>query len=336
MIRLGIVVPCYNEEETLPQTAHVLTDLITRLSASRKIAPESKVFFVDDGSHDATWKMIEALTKSHPQIAGIKLSRNVGHQSALLAGLLRSDGDVLVSMDADLQDDVSVVDSMLTEYAAGKTIVYGVRRHRDTDSLFKRATAQLFYRLLRMMGARIIDNHADFRLMGRAAIEALRQFEETNLFLRGMIPLLGFPSSIVYYDRSARTAGESKYPLGRMIALALDGITSFSVVPLRLIFFVGFVVFLFSAAMGIWVLLAALFNDMTIPGWASTTLPIYFLGGVQILCIGVLGEYAGKIYREVKRRPRYIVEKSVGAKVSSQMRVPSETHPDNLAESDRS
>jgi polyisoprenyl-phosphate glycosyltransferase len=334
MTKLAIVVPCYNEEEMLPETARVLGSLIGDLVARRKVSSESKLYFVDDGSRDATWKTIEKLAARDERIVGIKLSRNLGHQNALLAGLLSAEGDVLVSMDADLQDDVSVVEDMLNEFAAGKEIVYGVRASRTKDSLFKRWTAQLFYHFLRIMGARVIYNHADYRLMGRASIETLRQFGESNLFLRGMIPLLGFSSSTVYYDRGERAAGESKYPLRRMIALALDGITSFSVVPLRLIFFLGFGVFLFSAAMGLWVLFAALFVDQTVPGWASTTLPVYFLGGVQLLCLGVLGEYAGKIYREVKRRPRFIIERSVGSATGA-LPPAAEMHDDDAVVSGR-
>lgn len=312
MIRVGIVVPCYNEEEALPRTADVLRELLGNLVARQRISPDSRVYFVDDGSTDGTWEVIHHLASKDSRIAGIKLSANVGHQSALLAGLMRGEGDVLISMDADLQDDVRVVELMLDEFAKGKEIVYGARKRRETDSTWKRVTAQAFYRLLGVLGARVVFNHADYRLMGRTAVEALRGFKEVNLFLRGMIPLLGFSSSVIYYDRVPRIAGETKYPLRRMIALAVDGVTSFSIVPLRFIFFVGFLVFFFSAAMSLWVLFAAFFNDMTVPGWASTTLPIYFLGGVQILSVGVIGEYTGKIYREVKGRPRYIVERCVG------------------------
>jgi glycosyltransferase involved in cell wall biosynthesis len=312
MVRLGIVVPCYNEEEALPRTAKVLHDLLADLITKERISSDSRVYFVDDGSTDGTWEMIHHLASKDTRIAGIKLSSNVGHQSALLAGLMRAEGDVLISMDADLQDDVGVVDLMLAEFANGREIVYGARKRRDTDSTWKRATAQVFYRLLGLLGARVVFNHADYRLMSRTAVEALRGFKEVNLFLRGLIPLLGFSSSVIYYERARRTAGETKYSLRRMMALAVDGVTSFSIVPLRFIFFIGFLVFFFSAMMSLWVLFAAIFNDMTVPGWASTTLPIYFLGGVQILSIGVIGEYTGKIYREVKGRPRYIVERCVG------------------------
>jgi len=313
MVKVGLVVPCYNEEKALPRTADVLRGLLAELAAQQRISPDSRVYFVDDGSTDGTWALIRDLAASDSRIAGIKLSANVGHQNALLAGLMQSEGDVLVSMDADLQDDVGVVVLMLEEFAKGKEIVYGARKRRATDSIWKRVTAQAFYWLLGLLGTRIVFNHADYRLMSRTAVEALREFKEVNLFLRGMIPLLGFSSSVIYYDRAPRTAGDTKYPLRRMLALAVDGITSFSIVPLRFIFFVGFLVFFFSAAMSLWVLYAAFFNDMTVPGWASTTLPIYFLGGVQILSIGVIGEYTGKIYREVKGRPRYIVERCVGA-----------------------
>lgn len=312
MISVGLVVPCFNEEEVLPRTADVLRELFADLVAKQRISPNSRIYFVDDGSTDGTWELIHHLASKDSRIAGIKLSANVGHQNALLAGLMRAEGDVLVSMDADLQDDVRIVEQMLDEFAKGKEIVYGARKRRDSDSTWKRVTAQSYYGLLALLGARVVFNHADYRLMSRKAVEALRGFKEVNLFLRGMIPLLGFSSSVIHYDRAPRTAGETKYPLRRMISLAVDGVTSFSIVPLRFIFLLGFLVFFFSGAMSLWVLFAAFFNDMTVPGWASTTLPIYFLGGVQILSIGVIGEYTGKIYREVKQRPRYIVELCVG------------------------
>jgi len=312
MVKVGLVVPCYNEEEALPRTAEVLRELFADLAAKHRIAPDSRVYFVDDGSTDGTWGVIQHLAARDSRIAGIKLSANVGHQNALLAGLMQSEGDVLVSMDADLQDDVGVLAVMLDEFAKGKEIVYAARKKRKTDSVWKRVTAHAFYRFLAVLGVRIVFNHADYRLMSRAAVEALRGFNEVNLFLRGMIPLLGFPSSVVYYERGTRTAGETKYPLRRMLSLAVDGVTSFSIVPLRFLFLVGFLVFFLSTAMSLWVLFAVFFNDMTVPGWASTTLPMYFLGGVQILAIGVIGEYTGKIYREVKRRPRYIVERCAG------------------------
>lgn len=311
MIKLAIVVPCYNEEDVLAETNSRLTQLVETLIGKSKINPDSKIYYVDDGSTDHTWEIIENLSKKQNDVEGIKLSRNVGHQHALFAGLLEADGDALVSIDADLQDDVSAIEQMVDEFNHRKVqIVYGVRKQRKSDSFFKRTTANLFYKVLRLMGGEIIEHHADFRLMGRPAIEGLREFREVNLFLRGIIPLIGFKSSIVYYDRTDRLAGTSKYPLKKMVSLALNGITSFSIAPLRMITALGFLVFIISASMGIWVLINALVTDAMVPGWASTILPIYFLGGIQVLCIGVLGEYIGKIYKETKQRPRYFIEKT--------------------------
>lgn len=309
MTTLGVVVPCYNEKEVLPETARRLTDLLQQLVEKNKISPDSRIYFVDDGSTDGTWELIEAASQSRPSVSGIKLARNVGHQNALLAGLLAAEGDALVSIDADLQDDVNVIESMIDEFHNGNEIVYGVRRKRDADSAFKRITARIFYHLLQLMGVNVINDHADFRLLGRRAVDSLKEFGEVNLFLRGIVSLLGYDSSIVYYDRAERMAGISKYPFRRMLALAIDGLTSFSVAPLRIITLIGLLVFLISTGMGTWVLYAALFTDNTIPGWASTVLPIYFIGGIQLFSIGVLGEYVGKIYGEVKRRPRFIIEK---------------------------
>jgi polyisoprenyl-phosphate glycosyltransferase len=309
--RLGIVVPCFNEEEVLPETARRLTGLLQEMMTEGRVAAGSQVVFVDDGSRDRTWEMIEGLASSDTRVGGIKLSRNRGHQNALLAGLYTCDADILLSVDADLQDDILVIPEMVQAHARGAQVVYGVRNNRTSDSFFKRATAQGFYRLMSAMGAESIYNHADFRLMSRRAVEALKTFREVNLFLRGMVPLIGFKSAIVYYTRSERFAGESKYPLRKMLALALDAVTSFSVAPLRFITGLGFLVFLLSAAMGMWTLWVQLFTDRAVPGWASTMLPIYLLGGIQILCIGVIGEYLGKVYQETKARPRYIIEKHV-------------------------
>ncbi len=312
-MRLGIVVPCYNEEAVLPETARRLLALLSGMVSAGRIAAESKIFFVDDGSIDRTWAIIEALSRQHPNIAGIKLARNCGHQHALLAGLYTAEGDALVSIDADLQDDTRVIEQMVEDFRNGAHVVYGVRRRRDADSLFKRLTAKTFYRLMSLLGAESIYNHADYRLMSRRAIEELKQFKEVNLFLRGIVPLIGFKSSIAYYDRMERFAGESKYPFRKMVALAFDAITSFSVVPLRLITLIGFVVFLLTILIISWVLYVRIFTTQAVPGWASTVLPIYFVSGIQILCIGIIGEYLGKIYSEVKQRPRYIIEKLVNA-----------------------
>jgi glycosyltransferase involved in cell wall biosynthesis len=309
--RMGIVVPCFNEEEVLPETARRLTALLEAMMTHGHVAAGSQVVFVDDGSRDRTWEMIEGLANSDTRVGGIKLSRNRGHQNALLAGLYTCDTDVLLSVDADLQDDIQVIPEMVQAYARGVQIVYGVRNDRTSDGFLKRATAQGFYRVISALGAESVYNHADFRLMSRRAVEALKGFREVNLFLRGMVPLIGFKSAIVYYTRSERFAGESKYPLRKMIALALDAVTSFSIAPLRFITGLGFLVFLLSAAMGMWTLWVRLFTDRAVPGWTSTLLPIYLLGGIQILCTGVLGEYLGRVYQETKARPRYIIEKHV-------------------------
>lgn len=309
--RLGIVIPCFNEEEVFPETALRLTNLLEGLIAEERITPSSRVIFVDDGSSDGTWTLIEELACINPHVAGIKLSRNRGHQNALLAGLFTAEGDILVSVDADLQDDIGVIPDMLTQYERGMDVVYGVRKDRSSDSLFKRYTAQGFYRLMSALGAESVYNHADFRLMSRRAIEALKQFREVNLFLRGMVPLVGFKSTIVQYDRSERFAGVSKYPLRKMLGLALDAVTSFSVVPLRFITLTGFIVFTLSAMMAAWTLWVRFFTTQAVPGWTSTILPIYLLGGLQILCVGIIGEYLGKLYQEAKARPRYIIEKLV-------------------------
>jgi glycosyltransferase involved in cell wall biosynthesis len=308
-VRLSLVIPCYNEQEALPITATRLETLLRDLIERRKIAADSNVWLVDDGSKDATWATIESLAARSDLFVGLKLSRNRGHQNALLAGLLSADGDAVISIDADLQDDLGVIEKMVDAYAAGYEIVYGVRKARDTDTWFKRWTALRYYGLLSALGVDIVPNHADFRLMGRNAINALGLHTEVNLFLRGIIPQLGYRATSVYYDRGERVAGESKYPLRKMIRLALDGITSFSPVPLRLIAALGVIVCVFSLAMVLWVISIRLFTDRALPGWASTTVPIYLLGGVQLLCIGILGEYVAKIYSETKARPRFLIEK---------------------------
>lgn len=310
-MKLAIVVPCYNEEEVISETANRLLSLLARLSSAGKISPQSMIYFVDDGSKDRTWTMIDQLSQKHWQIAGIKLSRNRGHQNALLAGLLTAGGNAIVSVDADLQDDIDVIEAMVDDYHRGIDIVYGVRKKRETDTFFKRLTAETFYSLIRLVGAESVYNHADYRLMSRRALESLREFQEVNLYIRGMVPLLGFKTSTVHYDRRERFAGQTKYPLKKMIALALDAITSFSVVPLRIITLTGFVVFAGTMGISVWILWARFFTRNAIPGWASTVLPMYFLGGIQIFCIGILGEYMGKIYREVKARPRYIIEQVI-------------------------
>jgi glycosyltransferase involved in cell wall biosynthesis len=313
-VQLSIVIPCYNEEEVLPETVTQMTALVNEMIEEELVSENSAVWFVDDGSKDKTWQMIEEYSHSNSKVKGIKLSRNKGHQNALLAGLETADGDLLVSIDADLQDDITVIRDMVKEYYNGHDVVYGVRKVRTTDTVFKRTTAQGFYTLIQKLGVDVIYNHADFRLMSRRAIEALKEHKEVNLFLRGMIPLIGFSSTNVEYTRTERFAGKSKYPLKKMLALAVDGITSFSAYPLRLIAGLGFTIFLFSIFISCWVFYTLVFTDSAIPGWASSVLPMYLLGGIQLLSIGVVGEYVGKIYMESKQRPRYVIEKVLANK----------------------
>ena len=308
-LQLSIVIPCYNEEEVLPETVVQMSKLVDEMIAENLVSEASSIWFVDDGSKDKTWQMIDEYSLTNPKIKGVKLSRNKGHQNALLAGLETADGDLLVSIDADLQDDITVIREMVKEYYNGHDVVYGVRKVRTTDTVFKRTTAQGFYTLIQKLGVDVVYNHADFRLMSRRAIEALKEHKEVNLFLRGMIPLIGFSSTNVEYARTERFAGESKYPLKKMLALAVDGITSFSAYPLRLIAGLGFSIFLFSIFISLWVFYTLIFTDNAIPGWASSVLPMYLLGGIQLLSIGVVGEYVGKIYMESKNRPRYVIEK---------------------------
>ncbi|RTL18825.1 MAG: glycosyltransferase [Burkholderiales bacterium] len=309
--RLAIIVPCYNEEEVLPETNRRLLQVLTRLQARAAITADSAIYYVDDGSRDRTWSLIADLARQDSRVHGIKLSRNRGHQAALMSGLLTVPGDALISIDADLQDDVDVIDRMVDEHAAGAEIVYGVRDSRQTDTVFKRNTALAYYGLMRKMGVDLIHNHADFRLMGRRAIEALRDYGETNMFLRGIVPLIGYRVATVRYDRAERFAGVSKYPLRKMLTFALEGITSFSVVPLRLITLLGVLISVASFAMIVFVVYVTLVLRAVVPGWASTVVPIYFLGGIQMLSMGVIGEYVAKIYLETKRRPRYLIEATV-------------------------
>lgn len=305
---LNIVVPCYNEEAVLPEAARRLEALLQEMMETRLVGQDSRVTFVDDGSSDGTWAIIQDLHQRSPRVRGVKLSRNRGHQHALLAGILTVVGDIVVSVDADLQDDLDVMKKMVLAHGAGADIVLGVRESRSIDTPFKRITAQGYYRFLRWMNVDVVYNHADYRLLSRRAIEALRGYQETNLFLRGLVMHLGFKTTIVTYTRAARVAGESKYPLRKMIALALEGVTAFSTMPLRYITLLGFLVSLFSFLLGLWALINAVFFKNVIPGWASTVIPIYLLCGVQMICLGVMGEYVGKIYLETKRRPRFIIE----------------------------
>ncbi|MEA4998556.1 MAG: glycosyltransferase family 2 protein [Candidatus Limiplasma sp.] len=307
--KLMVVIPCYNEEEVLGETARRLVEKMRSLVEKGLCSAESRVLLVDDGSKDRTWEIIAALHQENPLFEGLKLSRNRGHQNALLAGLMtaRKHCDVSISMDADLQDDMDAMDRFLEEYRQGCDVVYGVRNKRDTDTFFKRQTALGFYRLMKALGVDITFNHADYRLMSRRALDGLAQFREVNLFLRGLAPLVGYRSGYVFYDRNERFAGESKYPLKKMLAFAIDGITSFSVKPLRLITTLGIVIFMISVAMLLYTLITFI-TGRTVIGWTSTIASIWMIGGIQLLSLGVIGEYIGKIYNESKRRPRFIID----------------------------
>lgn len=306
---LYFVIPCFNEEAVLPITNTLFLNKLTELIAAGEIAEESRILFVDDGSRDKTWEIISNLHRQDAHFEGLKLSRNRGHQNALLAGLMTAKqyADVTVSIDCDGQDDIDAVNNMLREYKDGAEIVYGVRAARDTDTKFKRNTATGFYRLLRFMGAEVVFNHADYRLMSRRALEGLSEFHEVNLFLRGLIPLVGFKSSSVYYDRKERMAGESHYPLSKMLSLAFNGITSLSVRPLKMITGLGFFISMVSL-LAVLVTVIIKLVGYTVQGWTSLLCVIFLLGGIQIFCLGVIGEYIGKMYEETKARPRYIVE----------------------------
>lgn len=311
MEKLAIVVPCYNEEEVLKIASKALRDVLADLIQKGKIAEDSFILFVNDGSKDRTWELIEEEHAAYPtQVRGVKLAGNVGHQFALTAGLLTAKdmSDVTVSIDADLQDDVNVIEEMIDKFHAGCDIVYGVRKERKTDTFFKRTTAQGFYKLMDVMGVKTVYNHADFRLMSKRAVEEFSKYKETNLFLRGMMPLIGYQTDSVYYDRKERVAGESKYPLKKMLALAFNGISSFSVKPITLILGMGVFILCMSVVAAIYALVSY-FTGSVVPGWTSTMLSIWFLGGLQLLAIGMVGQYIGKIYMEVKQRPRYNIEK---------------------------
>lgn|SRR5262245_18556674 len=311
-MNLQIVIPCYNEKEVLPEAASQFDTLLARLIESGKISVDSRITFVDDGSRDGTWALIEQEATARDRVAGIKLSRNQGHQNALLAGMMTVNGDAVITIDADLQDDINAIERMVDEYLGGCDIVYGIRADRLSDSRFKRSTAICFYRLLTSLGIEVVHDHADFRLMSRRAIEALREYREVNLYLRGILPLIGFRSTIIEYDRKERLAGTSKYTVKQMVKLALDGITSFSIVPLQIITMFGLIVFVASIIISGWVLWVTFYTDRAVPGWASTVLPLYFLGGIQLLCLGVIGTYLGRIYSEVKSRPRYFIDRTIG------------------------
>ncbi len=310
MTKLYLAIPCYNEEEVLRDSAEKLLNKYNTMMSEHKISYDSKIVFIDDGSKDKTWQIIEELHAENPVFQGIKLSCNRGHQNALLCGLmtLKDKADAVISIDADLQDDINTFDEMIAKYEEGCDVVYGVRSKRDTDTFFKRFTAEAFYKILNSMGAKVIFNHADFRLMSKRALEAFSLYKETNIFLRGMVPLIGYKSDIVTYERSERLAGESKYPLKKMLALAWEGVTSLSIQPIRIITGTGLVIFIISLIMIIYSIITY-FIGWTVSGWTSTLCSIWALGGLQLFAIGIIGEYIGKIYLETKRRPRYIVEK---------------------------
>ena len=309
MDKLYIVVPCYNEEAVLHETTKRLTDKLTRMIGAGLVAQDSRIMYVNDGSKDRTWEIIEELHRENPYVLGVKLSRNRGHQNALLAGLMTAKDmcDVTISMDADLQDDIEVLDEFMRKYQEGCDIVYGVRSNRDTDTGFKRNTAQAFYKILKFFGVDAVYNHADYRLMSRRALEGLSEFGEVNLFLRGIVPQIGYKTATVEYSRGERFAGESKYPLKKMVSFAFDGITSFSIKPIRMITVVGLVIFVVSLVMLIYSLVVNALGNTAI-GWTSMIMSIWLLGGLQLLAIGIIGEYVGKAYMETKKRPKYIIE----------------------------
>lgn len=308
---LYIVIPCYNEQEVLPVTSGMFLAKLRQLEGEGMISDKSRVLFVNDGSKDKTWEVIQDLCGQDEHFQGVCLSRNRGHQNALLAGLMtaRRHADVTISIDCDGQDDINAMDDMLREYAAGCDVVYGVRSKRDTDTWFKRTTAQGFYKVMKALGADTVYNHADYRLMSRRALDGLAQFGEVNLFLRGLVPLVGYRSGSVYYARAERLAGESHYPLKKMLAFAFDGITSLSIKPIRIITALGFFISIASVIGILWVLITHLVG-FTVSGWSSMLCAIFFMGGVQLLCLGVIGEYVGKIYNETKRRPRFIIRET--------------------------
>ena len=310
---LYIVIPCYNEQQVLPITSEMFLKEIRELIEKEKISVDSRILFVNDGSKDKTWNVICELSEKDRHFIGISLSRNRGHQNALLAGLMDSMDkcDITVSIDCDGQDDISAMEKMVDEYLNGSDVVYGVRAKRDTDTFFKRFTAESFYKLLNALGAEIVYNHADYRLISSKVLKEFSEFKEVNIFLRGMLPLVGFKSSSVYYDRHERIAGESHYPLSKMLALAFDGITSLSVKPLRMITVFGILVSIISFIGAVWAVISHLIGK-TVAGWASMTCIICFLGGIQLVCLGVIGTYIGKIYMEVKHRPRFIISERTG------------------------
>ena len=310
--KLYLVIHCYNEEEVLPITTEALKLKMNNLINNKKISKDSKVLYINDGSKDKTWELIEQIHEKDNMFCGIKLSRNRGHQNALLAGLMSAKkyADITISMDADLQDDINVIDKMLEEYNNGSEVVYGVRSSRKKDSFFKKFTAEGFYKFMKLMGVEIVFNHADCRLMSKVALDGLDEFSEVNLFLRGIVPQIGYKSSIAYYERNERAAGESKYPLKKMLKFAMEGITSFSVKPLKMITSMGFIMSIFSFIILIYALVVKLTGN-AVSGWTFIIFSIWLVAGIQMLSLGIIGEYIGKIYQETKRRPKYIIEKEL-------------------------
>lgn len=307
--KLYMVIPCYNEQEVLPETSKRLKEKLSTLVKAGKIDPESRIIFVNDGSKDRTWEIIRRLHEEAPVFGGVNLSRNRGHQNALLAGLMtvKDHADMAISMDADLQDDINAIDEMVEKYLNGTDIVYGVRSSRAKDTFFKKATAEGFYKLMNTMGVNTVFNHADYRLMSKRALEGLAEFREVNLFLRGIVPMIGYSTDVVYYERGERFAGESKYPLGKMLSFAIEGITSLSTKPIRMITFLGFFIFLVSIGILIYSLVRH-FMGATIVGWTTLMVSVWAIGGLILLSLGVVGEYIGKIYLETKARPRFLIE----------------------------
>ena len=312
MKKLYIVIPCYNEEEVIKETTKRLKEKLEDLIINKKISKDSKVMYVNDGSKDRTWELIEEINEKDKMFTGISLSRNRGHQNALLAGLMtaKEEADIIISMDADLQDDIDAIDQMITKHLEGAEIVYGVRSSRKKDTWFKRTTAQGFYKFMKFMGVDVVFNHADYRLTSKKVLDELEKYHEVNLFLRGIFPLIGYKTEIVYYERHERFAGTSKYPLKKMLHFAWDGITSFSVKPIRMVLGIGIIVFIVSLLVTIYCLIVKLLGA-SVSGWAFITCSIWLVGGIQMLSIGLIGEYVGKIYSETKARPRYIIEKKL-------------------------
>lgn len=311
--KLIMIIPCYNEREVLPITSKLFLDKLTQLTDEKKISEQSRIMFVNDGSRDDTWEIIKKLAEEDGRFMGISQSRNRGHQNAVLAGLMeaKDNCDITISIDCDGQDDINAMDKMVEEYLGGCEVVYGVRSKRDTDTFFKRFTAESFYKLMNAMGAEVVFNHADYRLISNRVLRELAEFKEVNIFLRGMVPLVGFKSTSVPYERRERLAGKSHYPFSKMLALALDGITSMSIKPIKLIMSFGMVIALISFIGIVWAIVSALLG-LTVAGWASTVCIICFVSGIQLISIGVIGEYIGKIYLEVKARPRYIISERTG------------------------